>query len=217
MTMTPATRSLLRRAGGAGLILVGIAALLALGALPFGLLRPVIERRMAAQYGSAVQIGAIRRLEAFSYTPDIAIDDIRVAQPDWVGGGDFIRARTVTLRLPVFKLLFGGARPDALAIDGLAVALVRDANGRSNWNPKPRPADAPPVTTGPGLKRLTIRDGHLSLRDAKRGLSVAGPLSVEGTAGLRLAAAGTFLGTPARLDVRGGRIDGIDPSAAWPV
>ena len=219
MAMTPATRSLLRRAGWAGLILAGIAALLvlALGALPFGLLRPVIERRIATRFGAPAHIGAIRRLQAFSYTPDIAIDDLRIAQPDWVGGGDFIRARTVTLRLPVLKLLFGGVTPDALAIDGLAVALVRDANGRSNWKGKPRPADAPPLTTGPGLTRLTIRGGQLSLRDAKRGLTLAGPLGVEGADGLRLAATGTFLATPATLDVRGGRIDGIDPAAAWPV
>ncbi|RZF64011.1 AsmA family protein [Sphingomonas populi] len=217
--MTPATQSLLRRAGWAGLILVGIAALLvlALGALPFGLLRPMIERGISTRFGAPAHIGAIRRLQVFSYTPDIAIDDLRIAQPDWVGGGDFIRARTVTVRLPVLKLLFGGVKPDALAIDGLAVALVRDANGRSNWKGKPRPADAPPLTTGPGLTRLTIRDGQLSLRDAKRGLNLAGPLSVEGAAGLRLAATGTFLGTPATLDVRGGRIDGIDPAAAWPV
>jgi len=219
MAMTPATRSLLRRAGWAGLILAGIAALLvlALGALPFGLLRPVIERGIAARFGAPAQIGAIRRLQAFSYTPDIAIEDLRIAQPEWVGGGDFIRARRVTVRLPVLKLLFGGVKPDALAIDGLAIALVRDANGRSNWNGRPRSADAPPVTTGPGLTRLTIRDGQLSLRDAKRGLALAGPLGVDGAAGLKLAATGTFLGTPATLDVRGGRIDGIDPAAAWPV
>ncbi|WP_150127018.1 AsmA family protein [Sphingomonas panacis] len=219
MAMTPATRSLLRRAGWGGLIFAGIIGLLvlALGALPFGLLRPAIERRIAARFGAPAHIGAIRRLQAFSYTPDIAIEDVRIAQPDWVGGGDFIRARTVTVRLPVFKLLFGGVKPDALAIDGLVVALVRDANGRSNWKGKPRAADAPPLTTGPGLTRLTIHDGQLSLRDARRRLTLAGALSVEGAAGLRLAATGTFLDTPARLDVRGGRIDGIDPAAAWPV
>lgn len=217
--MTPATRSLLRRAGWVGLILTGVVALLALalGALPFGLMRPVIERRIATRFGAATHIGSIRRLQAFSYTPDIAIEDLRIAQPNWVGDGDFIRARTVTLRLPVFGLLFGGAQPDALAIDGLDVALVRDVNGRSNWQGRPRAADAPPLTKGPGLKRLTVHEGHLSLRDAKRGLTLAGSLGVDGAAGLRLAATGTFLGTPATLDVRGGRIDGIDPAAAWPV
>ncbi|MDF0487231.1 AsmA-like C-terminal region-containing protein [Sphingomonas sp. H39-1-10] len=219
MAMTPATRSLLRRAGWAGLIVAGLAALLALalGALPFGLLRPAIERRIAARLGAPAHIGAIRRLQAFSYTPDIVIEDVRIEQPGWVGGGDFLRARAVTMRLPVFKLLFGGVKPDALVIDGLEVALVRDASGRSNWKGRPRPADAPPATTGPGLTRLTVRDGRLSLRDAKRQLSVSGPFEVTGASGLRLAATGTFLGTPARLDVTGGRIDGIDPAAAWPV
>lgn len=219
MTMTPATRSLLRRAGWIGLTVVGIFALLALalGALPFALLRPAIERKLAAQYGAPARIGAIHRVQAFSYAPDIVISDVRIAQPVWAGGGDFVRAKAVTVRLPVFGLLFGKVHPDALAIDGLAVALVRDASGRANWRGRPRAADAPPATQGPALTHLSIRNGALSLRDDKRGLNVAGSLQVAGAQGLRLAATGTFHGTPATLDVTGGRIDGIDPAAAWPV
>jgi len=216
--MTPATRSLLRRAGMFGVVLLAIVALvvLALGALPFGLLRPVLEARIAARYGAPVQIGSISRKQLFSYTPDVSINDLRIAQPAWVGGGDFVRARAVSLRLPVLRLLFGQVHPNALIVDGLEVALVRDASGRSNWQ-RSRPDDAPPATQGPGLANLTIRDGRLSLRDDKRSLVVAGTFSAVGARGLQLSTAGTFLGTPARLEVHGGRIDGIDPAKPWPV
>ena len=218
MAMTPATRSLLRRAGlaGAALLIVVALLVLALGMLPFGLLRPVIEARIAARYGAAVHIGSISRKQAFSYAPDISIDDLRIAQPAWVGGRDFLTARSVKVRLPVLGLLFGEVHPDAVAIDGLTVALVRDAHGRSNWESQ-HPQTTRVATRGPGLARLVIRNGRLSLRDSKRSLFVAGPFDALGPAGLRLAASGTFLDTPARLTLRGGPIDGVDPATAWPV
>ena len=54
------------------------------------------------------------------------------------------------------------------------------------------------------------------LRDAKRGLIVGGPLSVDAVRGLRLSATGTFLDTPVTLALTGGRITGIDPAAPYP-
>lgn len=219
MALIPATRPFLRRVGIAFVIVVLACALIvvALGMMPFALFRPVIETRIGAHFGARTHIGSITRKQLFSYAPDITINDVRIAQPAWVGGGDFISARTVTLRLPVLRLLFGAVHPDAVSVDGLDVALVRDASGRANWQGKPRPANAPPATEGPALSSLTIRAGHLSLRDAKRQLIVAGPFSARGSQGLRLSSTGTFLGTPARLDLVGGRIDGVNPAAAWPV
>jgi uncharacterized protein involved in outer membrane biogenesis len=218
MATTPATRSLLRRAGIAGAVLLALVALvvLALGMLPFGLLRPVVAARISARYGAPVHIGSITRRQTFSYAPDISINDLRIAQPAWVGGGDFVVARSVTMRLPVLRLLFGTVHPDAVTIDGLTIALVRDASGRANWQSQ-HPQNAPVATRGPGLASLIIRNGQLSLRDSKRSLFVAGPFDAKSSAGLRLATTGTFLGTPATLDLRGGRIDGVDPAAAWPV
>ena len=218
MAMTPATRSFLSRIGlaGAALLLVVALFVLVLGMLPFGLLRPVLEARIAARFGAAVHIGSISRKQVFSYAPDISINDLRIAQPKWVRGGDFLTARSVTVRLPVLRLLFGEVHPDAVTIDGLTVALVRDAHGRSNWESQ-HPHNTRVATQGPTLTRLVIRNGYLSLLDMRRRLFVAGPFDAMGAAGLRLAANGTFLDTPARLDLRGGPIDGVDPAAPWPI
>ncbi len=189
--------------------------LLALGAFPVALMRGLVENRLSSALKTQVQVGSITRDSLFSYTPIVSVRDVRIAQPTWAGTGDFVRVGSARVRVPVFALLFGTFRPDRLAVDGARIVLVRDANGRGNWNPdgpKPSNADA----TSPSLSDLTVTNTQIVLRDAKRALVVAGPLTVDAVHGLRLSAAGTFLDTPATLALTGGRITGIDPAAPYP-
>ena len=188
---------------------------LALGAFPVGLLRGVVEQRLSSALRTQVAVGSITRDSLFSYTPVVAIRDVRIAQPTWAGTGDFVRLGSASLRVPVFALLFGTFRPDRVALDGARIVLVRDANGRANWKPD-GPTSGKSDSTGPSLSDLTVTNTQIELRDAKRGLVVAGPLTVDAARGLRLSAKGSFLDTPATLDLSGGRITGIDPGAPYP-
>jgi uncharacterized protein involved in outer membrane biogenesis len=179
------------------------------------MMRSLVESRLSSAAHAPVQVGAVTRDSAFSYTPVVSVRDVRVAQPAWAGQGDFVRVASASVRVPVFDLLFGRFRPDRVSIDGARVALVRDANGRANWKP-----DGPQKVEGkgspPSLSDLTVTDTQIVLRDAKRNLIVAGPLSVDAAHGLRLSASGTFRDTPATLTLTGGRIAGIDPAAPYP-
>ena len=189
--------------------------LLALGAFPVGLMRALVEQRLSHALKTPVHVGAVTRDTVFSYAPIVSLRDVRIAQPAWAGSGDFVRVGAASLRVPVFALLFGRFRPDRVSVDGARIALVRDANGRANWKPDgPQPSDA--AGSGPNLSDLTVSDTRIVLRDAKRKLFVAGPLSVDAAHGLRLAAAGTFHGTPARIELTGARITGIDSAAPYP-
>ncbi len=200
-------------------VALAIAALLALlfialGAFPVGMLRGLIEDRLSHELRTRVTIGAITRNGAFSYAPLVSVRDVRIAQPSWAGQGDFVRVRAASVRVPVFALLLGRFRPDHVALDGARVALVRDATGRANWKPDgPKRSDG--AGEGPRLSDLTVTDTRIVLRDARRGLVVAGPLTVDAAHGLRLTATGTFRNTPATLDLTGGRITGIDPHAPY--
>ena len=187
----------------------------ALGAFPVGLMRGQVESRLSNALKTRVQVGAITRDSVFSYTPVVSVRDVRIAQPAWAGSGDFVRVGVARVRVPVLDLLFGTFRPDRLTVDGARIVLVRSAEGRANWKPegsKSGNADA----NGPSLSDLTVTNTQIVLRDAKRGLIIAGPLSVDTARGLRLSARGTFLDTPATLDLTGGRITGIDPAAPYP-
>lgn len=198
-------------------ILVAIASLvLLIGAFPVGLMRGLVEQRLSRALHTPVAVGSITRDTGFSFTPVVALRDVWIAQPAWAGSGDFVRVRAASLRVPMFALLFGTFRPDRVAVDGARIVLVRDANGRANWQPDgPQPAKA--NAAGQRLSDLIVTNTQIVLRDAKRGLAVAGPLTVDATQGLRLSAVGTFLETPATLDLTGGPITGIDPAARYPL
>ncbi|MDR6847327.1 uncharacterized protein involved in outer membrane biogenesis [Sphingomonas sp. BE270] len=201
---------------GTVLAIFGVVTLLvlALGAFPVGMMRGLVESRISSAWGSPVRVGAVTRDSIFSYTPVISVRDVHIAQPDWVGPGDFVRLSSASVRVPVFALLFGHFQPDRVTIDGGRIALVRDATGRANWKREGKQGDG--QGGRPTLSDLTVTNTQLVLRDAKRQLVVAGPLSVDARNGLRLSATGTFLDTPVRLDATGGRITGIDPAAPYP-
>ncbi len=189
--------------------------LLALGTFPVGLARGLVENRLSSALRTQVQVGSITRDSVFSYTPIVSVRDVRIEQPVWAGPGDFVRLGMARVRVPVFALLFGTFRLDRVTVDGARIVLIRDAKGRANWKPDGRKSGTSD-STGPSLSDLTVTNTQIVLRDAKRGLNVAGPLSVDGAHGLRLSASGTFLDTPTTLDLTGGRITAIDPAAPYP-
>ncbi len=200
--------------GAALLAAIGLL-VLALGAFPVGWVRGLVENRVSAALHAKVEIGSVTRDSVFSYTPVVVLHDLRIAQPGWAGQGDFVRVATARARVPVLALLTGRFRPDRVAIDGARVALVRDASGRANWKPDGSKPDQS-GTSRPSLSDLSVTNTQIVLRDAKRQLIVAGPLSVDATHGLRLTATGSFRDTPATLELTGGRIAGIDPTAPYP-
>lgn len=202
----------------AGVLLLLLFLVVLLAAFPVSLLRGPVERRLSRALKTEVHVGSVARDSVFSFTPIVSIRDVRVAQPAWVGQGDFIVVESASVRVPVLKVLLGRFNPDRVTIDGARIALVRNAEGRANWKPdKQTASDEDAKGGGIGLSDLTVTNSVVVLRDAKRGLTVAGPLSVDSTRGLRYRGTGTFLSTPATLAIAGGRIVGIDPDAAYPI
>jgi uncharacterized protein involved in outer membrane biogenesis len=214
----PARSHLAHRAAlwaGRGIATLVAVTIVGVGAFPVDTMRSFIEGRLSSAVDAPVHIGSITRNSWFSFTPIIALRNVRIVQPGWVGAGDFIRLTSAEVRVPVLALLAGNFRPKRLHIDGLRVALVRNAAGRANWEPDRK---QPSRRTGPplNLSDLTITNAQFTLREDKRGLVLAGPLQVDARSGLRIAGRGSFLGEPARFVARGGAIAGIDPKAAYP-
>jgi uncharacterized protein involved in outer membrane biogenesis len=196
------------------LLSVLILAILALGAVPASLLRSVISQELQGASDRDVEIGTVRRDDFFSYSPIITVENIRVAQPSWAGKGDFLKLKSISARVSVLDVLTGAARPDRVRIDGLDIALVRDADGRSNWDDDDSKDDKD--SSAPVLTDLDIVNSRFSFTDHKRGLSLEGPVSVDSKNGLRAEGSGTFLKTKATLLFTGGAIAGIDPASDYP-
>jgi uncharacterized protein involved in outer membrane biogenesis len=196
----------------AGILLV---VLLVLGAFPVGILREAAEQRLSAAFAAPVEIAELTRDGFFSFTPEITVHNARIGQPDWVGKGHFVNVRRASARIPIFSLLTGNVTIRSLRVSGLELALVRDAEGNSNWA-GPAEEQQSDGRNPLRLEQLTIDDSRFSLRDAKRRLDLSGHFSADGRRGLVVTASGTFNEAPARLTFTGNQLVEGDPEADWP-
>jgi AsmA family protein len=215
ITRAPLLRDRRTHLALAGIAVVLVLGILFLGAVPASILRGVIVEKLQGASDRDVAIGSVTRDSFFSYSPVITVHDLRVAQPRWAGDGDFIRLKSVSARLSVLDVLTGEVQPDRVRIDGLELALIRDENGRSNWD-EDETDDRDEDGNGPALTDLDVRQSRFSFTDHKRGLDLAGPITVDSEKGLRAEGKGTFLQTKASLSFTGGAITGIDPDADYP-
>ncbi len=196
------------------IVAIILLAFIALGTFPVGWARGEVERRLSEAFDAPVEIGAVTRDSFFSFSPEIAIHDARIGQPEWVGEGDFVKVARASARIPVFSLLGGNLSIRSLQVSGLQLALVRDANGKSNWSGKTDKDDDDDHNPF-ALERLIVKDSSFSLKDAKRRLDVSGDIAADTEKGLSIIARGTFDGAPARLTAGGDRI--VKGSEAdWP-
>ncbi len=194
--------------------LIGTAALSAfaaigLAAFPWGMLRGEAERRLSDQYGRAVKLAALERVDAFSFSPRLRIRGLTIAQADWAGSGSTVAIRQAEFDLSLPALLTGSTRLHDVRVDGLRLDFVRAADGRESWKGTTTKTSA---GGGPMIDGLRINDGRLLYRDAKRDRTLDAALTV-GPGGLKLDGSGTVLGAPVRMTASGPTVTG---TAAWP-
>jgi uncharacterized protein involved in outer membrane biogenesis len=148
----------------AGMILgLVVLVLLVAAAMPWGLLKGVVENRLSARLGRPVTIGTIERLDAFSFSPTVQLRDVRAPQARWAGTGDLVHIRSIEVRFPVLPLLIGRFRPTAIDTSGVRLTLVRAADRRESWSPGTNRSAG---TGGVPLEHLTVSDMVVSYRDA---------------------------------------------------
>lgn len=193
------------------LVAVPLVLLLVIAAFPYGVLKGVVADRLAKRFGRPVVIGAMDRVDTIGFTPTIRVRDVTIPQAGWAGTGNFLTLREARVTFPVWPLLTGTFRPRDIVADGLSLALVRDANGRTNWS---RPGEAESGGASSDLKGLTIRDATIRYRDDKRRRSAVVQVSSD-PQGLRAKGNGTIRGVPVRIALDGASVAQPSPGP-WP-
>ena len=173
--------------------------LLVIAAFPFGLLKGLVADRLSQRFGRPVTIATMTRVDTIGFTPTIAVKGVTIPQADWAGTGDFLRLREARVRFPVWPLLTGTFRPRDIEATGLQLALVRAADGRTNWS---RPGEPESGGASTDLNGLTVRDSVIDYRDAKRGRQARVAFTSDAQ-GLRASGTGTIRGTPVRIALTG--------------
>ena len=199
----------------AGTAVVAVAGALAVAAFPWGWLRSPAERLLSAELARPVTIAAADRIDGFGLSPTVRLSGIHIPQPGWAGNGDLARIDDLTVRFPVLPLLTGRFLPGAVTIDGLHLALRRNAAGRWNTDDgRPRAQEEQDAAI-PRIRHLRIRNSDIDLVDARRRLDLRTTITADaGT--LRLAGQGRLAGAPIRLTATGRGLSDLDPAGRYP-
>ncbi|MGE0158546.1 MAG: AsmA family protein [Gemmatimonadales bacterium] len=109
--------------------------------------------------------------------PSVRLSDISIYNPEGFDGPTLARIDRVKLDLAWLPLFIGRVRVRAIRVDGAAVHLAIDEQGRSNFGdlvPKRSDADGaalqPPLAAA--LRRITVADASLTYLDQQRGRSM---------------------------------------------
>ncbi|MDY1009009.1 MULTISPECIES: AsmA family protein [unclassified Sphingomonas] len=193
----------------AGVLVLG---LIVLAAFPWGSLKGVIQRQLTARFGRPVTIGGIERVDTFGFNPTIRITDVRIPQAEWAGAGDFVQLRDAEATFSGLALLKGAFGPRDVKARGLRLVLVRDRNGRTNWE---RPGKPKGGGSSTDLDGLTISDSVIAYHDDKQDRFVTARFASDPVHGIRAAGNGTIRGAAVRIAVAGPSVERFQ-GKPWP-
>lgn len=138
-TSSKATVSVLRHRSVRALQLVLLIVVLAVGwtllfgiPLDLGAQRASVARMLSSQIGRSVQLDGALQLR-IGLRPRLFVGDLRIAQPEGFGVGDFLRMGAAEVNLDLMPLLRRQFRADRLQARDVWLDLVQREDGAGNW------------------------------------------------------------------------------------
>lgn len=194
------------------------AALITLYFLDWNQMRGVIGRYASAKTGREVRIDGDLKVELFHWVPRISVNGLYIGNPAWVGRPQGALLDHGDIQFRLFPALFGHLILPLVRLDRPQFLLVRDANGRTNWDRSTRGSAA--NWKIPPIQRFLVNDGKVEIDDAVRKLKFLGTVSSQEVAGQSGAAftlngTGTLNGNKFLADVRGGPLIHVDESRPY--
>ncbi|WP_197276984.1 AsmA family protein [Sphingomonas profundi] len=199
---TPAGRRPIPRAARIAGWAIGIvlALLLALAAFPWGFVAGSAAGPLSRLAGRPVTIARAHRVDFLSLMPTVELEGLTIGQPAGFGTAPLARIARARIRFAALPLLIGRFRPRAVEIEGARLLLLRDANGRANWDDDAGRKHKRPAR--PSLRSLAIGDTTARLIDAKRHIRLDAAIALAPGRGLTIDGRGTHRGTPLQLALR---------------
>ena len=207
-----------------GIVIAAIlfAALVTLYFLDWNQMRGLIARYASARSGRMVRIDGDLKVDLFRLAPHVSVDGLFIGNPPgdpaWSARPQAARLKHAEFAFRLFPALRGQWLLPLLRIDGGDVLLVRDGEGRTNWDSDSSGAAA--SWTLPPIQRFLVKDGRVEIDDALRKLKFLGTIASQENAGAGgnafvLNGDGTLNGNKFLANVHGGALLNIDPSKPY--
>ncbi|HSM96844.1 MAG TPA: AsmA family protein, partial [Rhizomicrobium sp.] len=196
------------------LIALVAAVVIAICFLDWNTLRGPIARYASYRIGRPVRIAGDLKVHLWSFTPRVSADGVSIGNPSWVRTPRMAQVQNLTFKIRLLPYLFGGQTYLPLvSIDHPDILVVRDGDGRTNWDFDDG-ADTGEGAKIPPIQHFIVRDGHLQIRDFKRKLTFVGQVtSHEDTgrgAAFVLSGDGVLNGRKFGAVLRGGPLINVD-------
>ena len=143
------------------------------------MLRSTFLHLLSVRAGRPISVNGAVRMDLFSWTPSITAERVVIGNPHWMPPGPTaeIGSLSLVLEIPRLHHHFG---VDSLSMNSARLHLVRDAEGRANWQWN----DPTPVAHANRklaiVRSLAVPGAHVSLDDDGRHLKFDGIASAEG-------------------------------------
>jgi AsmA family protein len=203
---------------GITLLALLVAVIITLYFLDWNQMRSPIGRYLSHRTGREVRIDGNLAVKLFSWQPSVDASGLYIGNPKWVGTPQAARVKELRVEFRLVPLLFGDLILPLLKIDQPDILLVRDPNGRTNWDRgNQNPNEAWKL---PRIKRFLVNQGHVRIDDAVRKLHFTGTVTSSEEQGSKRAAFaltgdGTLNQNKFLANVQGGPLLNVDESKPY--
>jgi len=157
---------------------VALAVILFLAFFDWNMLRGPIGAIASAQTGRTVVLEGDLRVRLFTWTPRVEIGGLKIGNPDWGPEHNMAEVGNVAVAARLLPLLTGRLVLPLVSVQQPNVALLRDTEGRANWDFS-NGRDAGEPFRLPPIHNFIIDDGRLALNDLGRRLTFSGVINAS--------------------------------------
>ena len=208
------------------LAIVIVLLIAAIALLPASFWRWLIVHEVSSATGRPAHIAGDVKVRLFSFNPELSVEGLSVANPQWAGPRDMLSVKKFDATLSLKSLLRFHLIFPQVTIDTPAIDVQRDSAERTNWdfsragNHKASQPAGEPLHL-PVIQQLNLVNGTLTAVDRIRKLTFNGQVSVAETQNsadnhaLKLRGSGTLNGKPFQLHLDGEPLIGVQPSKPY--
>ena len=184
-------------------------------------LRGPIARYASAQTHRSVRIDGHLRVHLLTQTPTVRVEGLKIGNPVWAPRQDMAQVEAITVQTRLWPLFRGKVELPLVRFDKPNLTLLRDAQGKANWELTPSQPGAKPLRL-PAIQNLIIEDGHVQATDEAHKLVFTGTINAReratpgGGQGFSLVGEGSLNRRPFNANVWGGPLLNVTPDKPYP-